>query len=209
MNPPASLRHGVISESIKAEIDRATAGEIRAYLCGASRDGTFNQLHRTLRISQADVRWLRILQCLLRKLGKRSWMYREGNRNVWVIETTWRPESPEVVRSSGEAAAFVRGYFDAEGGVPAEGRARFYIQFVQKNHADLTHPRDLLTRIGVRCGRIHNPSVRRDPDYWRFYVLATSHRSFIQTVGSWHPRKRILLDQRALPLISVATGQKL
>jgi len=71
-----------IPEPIAAEIDRATSGEIRAYLQGASRDGTFNRLHNTLRISQADVRWLRVLERLLGRLGKRSWMYREGTRNV-------------------------------------------------------------------------------------------------------------------------------
>jgi hypothetical protein len=118
-------------------------------------------------------------------------------RRVWVIETTWQPEFPQVIRTKGGAAAFVRGYFDAEGGLPADYRARFYIQFAQKNHADLSHPRDLLGLLGVQCGRIHNPSVRRDPNYWRFYVLAASHEKFIQTVGSWHPRKRMLLDQRS------------
>jgi hypothetical protein len=69
--------HSSILEPIKAEIDRASTGKICAYLRGASRDGTFNRLHRTLRICQADVRWLRVLQRLLERLGKRSWMYRE------------------------------------------------------------------------------------------------------------------------------------
>jgi hypothetical protein len=185
-----------IPEPIAAEIDRATSGEIRAYLQGASRDGTFNRLHNTLRISQADVRWLRVLERLLGRLGKRSWMYREGTRNVWVIETTWRPDSPETIRTPGEAAAFVRGYFDAEGGVPAHARDRWYVQFVQKSHADLVRTCDLLGLLGVRCGRIHNPSVRRDANYWRFYVRVAAHRRFIQIIGSWHPRKRTLLDER-------------
>jgi len=188
--------HCLMPEPVKAEIDRATGREICAYLQGASRDGTFNPLHKTLRICQADVRWLRVLQRLLERLGKRSWMYREGTRNVWVIETTWRPESPETVRTPGEATAFVRGYFDAEGGVPADAHDRFYVQFVQKNHADLVRTRDLLELLGVQCGRTHNPSARRDPGYWRFYVRAASHRRFIQLIGSWHPRKRTLLDER-------------
>lgn len=192
-------------EPIDAEIGRATSGEIRAYLRGASRDGTFNRLHRTLRISQADVRWLWVLGSLLGRLGKRSWMYREGRRNVWVIETTWHPASPETIHTRGEAAAFVRGYFDAEGGVPVDGRDRFYVQFVQKNHADLAHIRDLLGLLGVKCGRIHNPSVRRDANYWRFYVLTASHKQFIQAIGSWHPRKRMLLDKRTTsPLVDRA-----
>jgi hypothetical protein len=123
-------------------------------------------------------------------------MYREGGRSVWVIETTWHLESPQPIRTKGEAAAFVRGYFDADGGLPTDGRARLYIQLVQKDHADLAHTRGLLERLGVRCGRIHNPSARRDADYWRLYVLAASPTQFIQAVGSWHPRKRPLLDER-------------
>jgi hypothetical protein len=179
-----------IPEPIAAEIDRATSGEIRAYLQGASRDGTFNRLHNTLRISQADVRWLRVLQRLLERLGKRSWMYREGTRNVWVIETTWRLEARETVRTPGETAAFVRGYFDAEGGVPTDARARFYIQLVQKNHEDLARTRDLLEKLGVRCGRLHNPSVRQDPGYWRFYCA----RRVAQAIHSGH---RILASPKA------------
>ncbi len=148
--------HCSIPEPVRVEIDRASSGEICAYLHGASRDGTFNRLHRTLRICQADVRWLRVLERLLERLGKRSWTYREGTRNVWV------------------------------------GRTRD------------------LRLLGVQCGRIHNPSVQRAPAYWRFYVLTASHRQFVQTTGSWHPRKRILLDERALSLsIDAAPGDKL
>jgi hypothetical protein len=198
MSPATLTLHGPILDSIDTEIARATIGEIRAYLQGASRDGTFNRLHGTLRICQADLRWLRVLGDLLGRLGKRSWMYREGTRSVWVIETTWHPESPEAIHTRGEAAAFARGYFDAEGGVPADAGARFYIQFVQKNHADLARTRDLLGLLGVQCGQIHNPSVRQDPNYWRFYVLGASHKRFIRVIGSWHPRKRMLLDQAAL-----------
>ncbi|MDR7545150.1 MAG: LAGLIDADG family homing endonuclease [Armatimonadota bacterium] len=198
MTAPTAPEHDATLDAIEAEISRATASEIQAYLRGASRDGTFNRLHRTLRIAQADLRWLRVLGDLLGRLGKRSWTYREGARRVWVIETTWRPERSAMVRTIAEAAAFVRGYFDAEGGVPADSRARFYVQFVQKHHADLAHTHDLLELLGIRCGRVHNPSARRDADYWRFYVLAASHTRFVQAVGSWHPRKRALLDERTV-----------
>ena len=74
--------------------------------------------------------------------------------------------------------------------------ARFYIQLVQKSRADLAKVRDALESLEIRCGRIHNPSVQVDPDYWRFYVLRSSHEDFIRRVGSWHPRKRELLEAR-------------
>jgi hypothetical protein len=198
MNAPVPTPHGSVCEAIEAEMARATSTEILAYLDGASRDGTFNRLHRTFRISQADARWLDVLGSLLARVGRRSWTYREGMRGVWVLETTWHPQTREVILTPGEGAAFVRGYFDAEGGVPTDSHARFYIQFVQKNRTDLIHVRGLVTWLGVRCGRVHNPSARHDPDYWRFYVRSVSHEQFVRTVGSWHPRKRTLLDERSL-----------
>jgi hypothetical protein len=103
--------------SLRVEVLRASPQEARAYLLGASRDGTFNRLHNTLRISQTDTRWLQILQVLFAKLGSRSWIYQEGERNVWVIETTCRLDQLAGPSSDLECAAFARGYFDAEGGV--------------------------------------------------------------------------------------------
>jgi len=64
MNAADLKLRGLICESIELETDRATSGEVSAYLQGATRDGTFNRLHRTLRISQADARWLRVLENL-------------------------------------------------------------------------------------------------------------------------------------------------
>ena len=182
-------------QRLHAELLEADARETRAYLLGAARDGTFNRTHKTLRISQADVRWLFVLKEAFRKLEKRSWIYREGRRSVWVVESMIRLDEEELVAPE-ERAAFVRGYFDAEGGIPRDTRARFYIQLVQKDYADLSRVGRLLESLEIRCGRIHSPSVRVDPDYWRFYVLSSSHEDFIRRVGSWHPRKRQLLEAR-------------
>ncbi len=184
-------------QEIMAEAKAATIHEAREYVSGASRDGTFNRLHSTLRISQADPRWLEVLGLLFTKLGSRSWIYREGKRNVWVIETTYRLHQSEKFRGKFERAAFARGYFDAEGGIPRNPCDRFYLQFVQKDQADLKGLRSDLLHVGIRCGSLHNPSSRIDPDYWRFYVLAKSHQEFLRRVGSWHPRKRRLLESRS------------
>jgi hypothetical protein len=61
-------------QEILAEAEMVEVSEARAYLFGAAHDGTFNRLHATLRISQADPRWLEVLKLLLRKLGSRSWI---------------------------------------------------------------------------------------------------------------------------------------
>ncbi len=183
-------------QRLHAELLNADARETRAYLLGALRDGTFNRFHRTIRISQSDPRWLELLRVLFSKLGSRSWIYREGVRNVWVIETLCGLETEQGVDGPLDQTAFVRGYFDAEGGIPRSPESRFYIQFVQKDRTDLEVVWRYLNNLDVHCGRIHNPSVRVGPNYWRFYVLAASHEDFIRRVGSWHPRKRLLLEAR-------------
>jgi hypothetical protein len=83
----------------------------------------------------------------------------------------------------------VRGYFDAEGGLPQSPGARFYIQFTRKDRVELKKVKAILAGMGIDCGEMHNPSVGVDPNYWRFYVRARSHRDFAEKVGSWHPRK--------------------
>ena len=112
-----------------------------------------------------------------------------------VLETSWSPQGL-LLKEAADVAGFIRGYFDAEGGIPRSPDARFYIQLTQKNERDLDHLRMLCLGFGLQCGRMHNPSVRVDPNYWRFYIGVRSHQRFIERVGSWHPRKRSLLEDR-------------
>jgi len=81
-------------------------------------------------------------------------------------------------------------------GIPRSTSSRFYVQLAQKNRLDLEDLRDRMQGLGLKCGCLHVPSVAADPEYWRFYVAAASHRQFYERVGSWHPRKRALLDSR-------------
>jgi LAGLIDADG-like domain len=181
---------------IRMEIDQSSSDELTAYLHGASRDGTFNRQHRTWRIAQRDHRWLRLLQRALNRLGTRSWIYREGrDRHVWVLETTWDfvlgPCSSSRMR-----AAFCRGYFDAEGGIPRRQTDRFYVQISQKNRSDLARLGETLNRIGVPTGILHHPSKRVDPDYWRISIPARGWGAFARIISSWHPIKRRIFEQR-------------
>jgi hypothetical protein len=185
-------------QRLHAELLATSASGARAYLHGAAHDATVSQRHRTVRFGQSDVGWLNAVQALVEKLGRRSWIYREGKtRDLWILETSVDVLTDVDYTLSGECRrAYARGYFDSEGGCPRDPRARFYLQFVQKNHADIDELRTLLTHEGIECGRLHNPSRNRDPDLWRFYVAAGSHATFARKVGSWHPRKRGLLEAR-------------
>jgi hypothetical protein len=177
--------------------------ECKAYVLGALHDGTYNRFHKTFRFSQTGKAWLRLLQSLLRRTDSKSWIYREGkNRTVFALETTASfldiHFDPLLLKSSRERIAYVRGYFDAEGGMPHDSRAPLYIQICQKNLEELRKVRNFLEDIGIRCGVIHNPSKNIDPNYWRFYIRSMSHLDFFQTVSSWHPRKRKIISRRMM-----------
>jgi len=39
---------------------------------------------------------------------------------------------------------------------------------LSKDQLELLKVRNILEEASISCGRIHNPSVKMDPDYWRF-----------------------------------------
>lgn len=111
--------------------------EILAYLQGSLHDATLNKGNR-FRFSQKDRRWLEILRFLFKKCGYNSWIYREGkNRNLYVLETTagfLDFEFDFLADGSIERIkGYIRGFFDAEGGIPKKLTDRFYIQMTQKD----------------------------------------------------------------------------
>ncbi|MFH1056502.1 MAG: hypothetical protein V1717_01760, partial [Candidatus Micrarchaeota archaeon] len=72
--------------------------------------------------------------------------------------------------------------------------SRMYIYFCQKNKKDLEEVKTFLEEIGIICGKIHNPSVKKDPNYWRFFVSAKSYIDFARVIGSRHLAKKKVLE---------------
>jgi len=66
----------------------------------------------------------------------------------------------------------------------------------QNSKDKLKKLKKLLEDLGIKTGKIHNPSKRVDPNYYRMYVLANSQKLFLTKVGSWHPRKIRTLRKR-------------
>jgi hypothetical protein len=130
-------------------------------------------------------------------------MYQEGkDRQVFALETSASfldvDFDPDQFDSQPEQIAYVRGYFDAEGGLPYSPDARFYVQFTQKDRVELGKVKLILEQLGIACGKMHNPSVRVDPDYWRFFVRTHSHLAFASQIGSWHPIKERILPRKMI-----------
>lgn len=165
--------------------------EIRAYLQGALHDA-YRRKNR-IRFSQKGTEWLMVLQNLLEQLGHRSWMYREGSRDVYDLETTAEFLDFKFdflsLHTSGEKSAYIRGFFDAEGGIPHSRNAKLYIQLVQKDKKKMQNIKAVLQSLGIKTGALHNPSHRIDPNYWRLFVSTASHADFAKIIGSLHPLK--------------------
>ena len=184
-----------------SETTRQSPRVTEAYLLGALHDGTFNIGRKTHRFSQADVEWLQILHAKLAQLGHRSWIYKEGkDRNVYVLETSAKFLSiefnPADLSSSDERISYIRGFFDAEGGIPRDSNARFYIQLVQKNQPKLDWIQSVLKDLDINCGAIHIPSKKVDPNYFRFFIATKSHKKFSTVIRSEHPRKLRIFESR-------------
>jgi hypothetical protein len=184
-----------------SETTRQTPRVTEAYLLGALHDGTYNVRRKTHRFSQSNIGWLRILKQQLALAGYKGWIYKEGKtRGVYVLETSAKfldiSFNPQNLATLDEKIAYIRGFFDAEGGIPRQLSARFYIQLVQKDRSKLEWIHTELKGIGINCGVIHIPSKRIDPDYFRFFIATRSHGEFKNKIGSWHPRKQLIFESR-------------
>ncbi len=183
-------------------VSAQTADHCRSYLLGAMHDGTLHG--STVRISQKEESYVRMVRALIIRSGGHAWVYREGaRRELFVVEFSRSFLGSFRPCTIGELASYARGYFDAEGGVPCDPAQGSYLYFAQKDCANLRELRDILQQLGIACGKMHRPSAHVAPRYWRFYVSRASHRRFEQVVGSWHPRKapilRAMVDQNLGP----------
>jgi intein-encoded DNA endonuclease-like protein len=167
----------------------------KAYLLGAMHDGTKRKL--TYRIFQKDQEYIEFLVKGIRDLGQSAWMYKEGkSRNLYVVEFSKSLLKGFVIVSIQDKIDYIRGYFDTEGGISRSSQVRYYIYFSQKNFFDLEQLRSYLTELGIKCGIIHNPSKKADPNYWRFFISVYSYEKFAQIIGSWHPVKSRFLRMK-------------
>jgi len=167
----------------------------KAYLFGMLHDATVSRT--TYRIAQKNRNYIDFVARELHDMGYAAWTYREGkNRSVYIVEFSQFVLKDCVIQTKEDKIEYIRGYFDAEGGIAKSNRVRFYIYFAQKDLQDLTEVKQFLEEINISCGKIHNPSKHADPNYWRFFVRTHSHKDFAQIVGSHHPEKLQILRMK-------------
>jgi len=127
-------------------------------------------------------------------------MYREGKlRNLFALETTCKELdfkfNPLQLKTREEQIMYLKGFFDAEGGIPRNNK-RFYIQLTQKDRIKITSIKKILGMLGIKSGKMHNPSKKVDPNYWRLFILTNHHKMFANLIGSWHPIKQRIFEER-------------
>lgn len=189
-----NLRLFSMKESSETTSRTLSVEVCKAYLQGALHDGTFNKWNQRFRYCQRGTDWLKVLKFCLRITGNHSWMYQEGkDRKVYVLETLAnfldKNFDPLKLATRVEKKAYIRGFFDAEGGIPKNSHSLFYIQLVQNDKQKLEKIKLILNELQIRTGMIHNPSVKKNPNYHRMFVLSGSRSKFVEKIFTWHPRK--------------------
>ena len=195
-----NLAGALTPQRLHAELLETSASGARSYLFGATHDATISSRHGTVRFGQADVEWLNVLRLLLKERGQKAWMYREGStRSFWVLENVgadgWRIGPPALRRKS-VVPVYARGYFDAEGGIPRNVAARFYIQFVQKDRSRYSRPADDPRRRGDCLWEVAPAEPRYRPSGLAVLCCSCLAAGFRVPRGLWHRRKRGLLVAR-------------
>ena len=167
----------------------------KAYLLGALHDGTVRRF--TYRIVQKEQEYIEFLVREITNLGQKAWMYKEGKtRNLYVAEFSRSFLKDFVIETTQDKIDYIRGYFDAEGGVSRDPKVRYYLYFAQKNLKDLEQVKEYLEELKIKCGSTHNPSKKADPNYWRFFISIQSYDQFAKLIGSWHPVKSHFLRMK-------------
>ena len=167
----------------------------KAYLLGALHDGT--ERKTTYRIVQKDQEYIKFLLKEIHTLGHNAWMYQEGKtRQLFALEFSKYFLKNFKIKTEKDKIDYIRGYFDAEGGISRDQKVRYYIYFAQKNFQDLSQLKIFLEELDIKCGVMHNPSKKQDPNYWRFFVRRSSYEKFAKKIGSWHPIKSQFLRMK-------------
>ena len=176
--------------------DYTRASQIsKHYLLGLLHDAT--ERKTTYRIATKSKDFSDFLVKGIKSLGMSAWNYKEGkNRDLWITEFSKSLLKNTKIVAKQNKIDYVRGYFDAEGGISKHSSVRFYIYFCQKDKKDLIEVKRYLEEIGISCGAMHNPSYKIDPNYWRFFVRAKSYSKFAKIIGSDHPEKIAFLRMK-------------
>ncbi len=197
-----------------------------AYILGAIRDGSFirndkNSIYR-IRIYQKDRKWIETVSNKMEKLfGKKPTISLDNRDHVWNLmvnsreiyekvvaigaytgsQKTWAVPEAILSSPSDTQKEFVKGFFDAEGGLPHVERAEIEpkdicIHFTQCNKRCLEDVMQMLHRFGLKTGRVCGPYYKKgfaDPVYRLKIHGKREVTKFSHIIGSDHTQKQARL----------------
>jgi intein-encoded DNA endonuclease-like protein len=167
----------------------------KSYLLGILHDATVRK--NTFRVATKSHDFARVLKQAISFLNRKAWIYKEGKkRNLWIVEFSKSLLNGARVKSKQDKLDYIRGFFDAEGGIAKDPEVRFYLYFCQKNKRSLIKIKGYLSEFMIESGVIHNPSKKVDPDYWRFFIRSKSYKDFASKISSNHPEKFAILRMK-------------
>ena len=160
----------------------------KTYLLGVFHDATVRKT--TYRIATKNRNFRDLLAREIQKFGVKAWIYKEGKlRDLWIVEFSKTLLQNVAIQSPQDRIDYIRGYFDAEGGIAKHPSVRYYLYFCQKDKNDLMQAKGYFEELGIISGILHNLSKTVDPNYWRFYISAKSYSDFAKIIGTDHPEK--------------------
>ncbi len=193
-----------------------------AYFLGALRDGCFainnkNSTYR-IRVYQKNKAWIEDLANISEELfGKKPiitldkrdevWSFMINSRHIYetVTEMSNYPGSqsewntPEVVLNAPLEIQkeYVKGFFDAEGGVPhvesgSVEPKNIRINFTQGNRKCLEELKRIISDFDIRTGNVCGPYFKKgykDPVYRLKIHGVREVAKFFDSIGSLHPEK--------------------
>ena len=183
-----------------------------AYLLGAIRDGAMDirpGKNYEVKVGQKDRQWLVLLQAMFRETFGFGGSITKHMGSYYILRITrksvveelrrvsefkspqskWNTPSVIVHQSLRILKTYIRGFFDAEGGVPEDPRKWRYVSFDQKNRESLEFVRNILIRIGYRPT---NPTFTSS--VWQFRLTRNEDLvRFCKWIKPKHPSKRAAL----------------
>ena len=183
-----------------------------AYILGAIRDGSMDiraGKNYEIKIGQENKEWLEILQVMFRRsfgfggsITRHMGIYhilritrKSIVEEVLRLSEFRKPQSewntPTVVRYQALRVlkVYVRGFFDAEGGIPENPRKWRYVSFDQKNKESLEFVRNVLVRFRFRPTNLTFTS-----GVWQFRLTRRGDLiRFCRWIKPLHPGRRAAL----------------
>ena len=120
----------------------------KAYLLGILHDAT--ERKTTFRISQKAKNLLSLLHQVSENVGSNAWIYREGkNREVYIVEFSKSLLNNFEIEPLSDKTEYIRGYFDAEGGIAKELKRQVLSLFCPEKSIRFTKGKKISGRAGI------------------------------------------------------------